>query len=149
MPAFSTLGLLGGAAMGAGKAAAGQARANKLTDLSAETARYSPWTGMDPNKALAAAESQDTDMFGNILGGGLSGASFGQSVDKLPPSMFDKLPELKMPEFQVPDASKFEAPQVQSGLTPEFGEQLGMPQVNQQIAGSKFRLQKPSIWGSM
>lgn len=47
---------------------------NRQRALAAETARYSPWTHMQPQAV------QEADPFGSALQGGMTGASFGQSV---------------------------------------------------------------------
>ena len=129
MPALSTIGLIAGAGMGAGKAAAGQARAGELTDLSAETARYSPWTGMDANAPLQQAQAQNTDVLGNMMQGGMSGAAFGQGVDAN--NIWNQIPkaELKMPEFKMPEAAPvgLQAPQLQEGQGMQgMADQYGM-----------------------
>lgn len=52
-----------------------QANANSQRKLAAETARYSPWTGMTPGQV----NEPENSAFGATLGGGLAGYSMGRS----------------------------------------------------------------------
>jgi len=49
-------------------------RAEKKRALAAETARYSPWTGMTPESV------QEADPLGSGLQGAMTGAALGQSI---------------------------------------------------------------------
>lgn len=68
------------AAVGALQGASKNRRANEIEDadrkLAAETARYSPWTGMTPQQIRRNQGS----MFGDVLGGGMSGFTGGMML---------------------------------------------------------------------
>lgn len=65
-----------GAGVGVGKNLLFDApRERKDRELAAATARYSPWTGMQPQQV------QRADMLGNAMQGGMTGAMLGQSMD--------------------------------------------------------------------
>lgn len=66
-------GLLGGGA-GLLKSLFGAGDVDKYNDLQAQTARYSPWTGMKPQNLKGHG------FVDNTLQGGLTGAAVGQSV---------------------------------------------------------------------
>lgn len=51
-------------------------REDRQRKLAAETQRYSPWTG------LRAGNIQEADPFGESLNMGMTGAAFGQNMDK-------------------------------------------------------------------
>lgn len=70
-----TMGILGGL-LGLGKGIGGSAQTARDYKLSAETARYSPWTGLKP------AQVQDHSMISDILAGLGMGAKFGQQFQK-------------------------------------------------------------------
>ena len=65
-------GALASGGMGAVKAGVAASQRRKNAKLSAETARWSPWTGMTPQPI------DKTNPVGDIFGGALSGAAFGQ-----------------------------------------------------------------------
>lgn len=69
-----TLAALGGAGLGIGKGILDQNRERKDRQIAAQTARWSPWTGM------AAQPVQRADLLGSTIQGGLQGASFGQGL---------------------------------------------------------------------
>lgn len=70
--------ILGGAGLGIVKHfASDKPKEERQRRLAAETARYSPWTGMQPQQV------QDADIFGNVMQGGLTGASFAQGLQGL------------------------------------------------------------------
>lgn len=65
--------LAAGAALGLAKnALVDKPKEDRQRALAAQTALYSPWTGMKPN------EVQESDAFGNALQGATSGAMFAQ-----------------------------------------------------------------------
>lgn len=64
-----TLALIGGGLFGVGKSVADSAGRESDKKVQAETTRFSPWTGMK------AEAPRKVDAFGNILKGGLSGAT--------------------------------------------------------------------------
>lgn len=79
---LTALGALASGGLGAAKSAQKQAAKDKATQLAAETARYSPWTKMDPNVAIERAQSMEgANFLGDVLGGGVSGALSGRSAD--------------------------------------------------------------------
>ena len=51
-----------------------KSKADRQRKLAAETARYSPWTGMAPSAV------EEADPFGSAMQGGVSGAMLGQGV---------------------------------------------------------------------
>lgn len=61
-----------GALVGLAKTYADQEKEKRQRKVEAETARWSPWTKMQPNPVHGA------DLFGNVLQGGTTGALFGQ-----------------------------------------------------------------------
>lgn len=66
--------ILAGAAIGLAKnQLVDKPRQKREAELAAQTALYSPWTGMKPN------EVQHADAFGNALQGATSGAMFAQA----------------------------------------------------------------------
>lgn len=67
-----------GAIAGQQKQKRQQAMEESDRKLAAETARYSPWTGMTPNQIRHAENSA----FGATLGGGLAGYAQGASMSK-------------------------------------------------------------------
>lgn len=69
-----TIGILAGAGMGLVKGMSDKDRERKDRRVAAETAMWSPWTGMQPDKV------QSADVMGSTMQGGLAGASVGQSV---------------------------------------------------------------------
>jgi len=70
------IGLGAGALSGAAKATHKGAQADRQRKLAAETQRYSPWTGMQ------AGAVEEANPVGDMFGGGLAGAQFGQQFDK-------------------------------------------------------------------
>lgn len=70
-----TIGLLAGAGLGLGKGLLvdGPA-ADRQRKVSAVEARYSPWTGIQPQQV------KEADPMGNAMQGGLTGAMVGQGV---------------------------------------------------------------------
>lgn len=66
-----TLAIIGGA-LGLGKGAGNSSAASAQNRLNAETARYSPWTKMQPG------EFKTSNLIGDILGGAGSGLALGQ-----------------------------------------------------------------------
>lgn len=69
--------VLAGAGVGLGmlKSKQQEEQANRDREVAAVTARYSPWTGMQPNMP------QSVDTMGNMMQGGLAGASMGQGFE--------------------------------------------------------------------
>jgi len=71
-----TIGMLSMAALGALKGKTDIDRAKQIENsdrkLASETARYSPWTGMQPQQIRQAPSA-----FGTMLGSGMQGAGFG------------------------------------------------------------------------
>ena len=80
---LTALGALASGGLGAAKSAQKQAAKDKATQLAAETARYSPWTNMDPNAALKQAQGMEgANFLGDVMGGGVAGALSGKSADE-------------------------------------------------------------------
>lgn len=72
-----TIGLLGGAGLGALKGATiDRDRENRQRKLQAEIARYSPWSGMQANPGAIP----QADILGSAMQGGMGGAMLGQGV---------------------------------------------------------------------
>lgn len=116
-----TIGLLAGTAMGLGKGFLDKENEDRQRKLAAETARWSPWTGMSPQLP------QSANVLGSTLQGAGTGAMFGQGLknagyltetkdvaeaaaasDALSPSA----------PYQTEDAYAALAPQPQPGIQP-------------------------------
>lgn len=69
--------LIGGAALGVGSHLSKQAQAERDRKVQSATTRYSPWTGM------VAKAPEDSNLFGQLLQGGLTGAMVGQGYEQL------------------------------------------------------------------
>lgn len=69
--------LIGGGLMGAKSLLLDAPRANRQRKQEAEIAKYSPWTGMSPQRI------QEADPFGAALQGGTTGAMLGQGIDQM------------------------------------------------------------------
>lgn len=69
-----------GAGVGLLKNQLGQGQQKKERMLAAQTAAYSPWTGMK-----AQNPAPDTSAFNDALQGGMAGAQFGQQFMPKPP----------------------------------------------------------------
>lgn len=67
-----TIGLLAGAGMGVLKGMGDKKKEAADRKVAAETARWSPWTGMQPEQV------QRADMMGSAMQGGLAGGAMGQ-----------------------------------------------------------------------
>jgi hypothetical protein len=92
------------------KSAQKQAAKDKATQLAAETARYSPWTGMDAGAAAQRAQSMEgANFLGDVMGGGVAGALSGRSADDAGgwESMFGSRRE----GSAIPDPTKYSGPQ--------------------------------------
>lgn len=85
--------MAGGAALGALKGLKDQQQAERERKLAAQTAQWSPWTGMAPQKVTEA------NMLGDIAQGVGGGASLGQSM-----AASDYLNSLSQPK-QAPQPS--------------------------------------------
>lgn len=72
---------IAGAGSGVAKQAAQKKAYESQKQLAAKTAEYSPWTGLSGMDVLAKAEKPQ-GLFGNVLGGGLSGANLGSQVSQ-------------------------------------------------------------------
>ena len=75
-----TIGLLAGAGAGLLKGLLGRKQETRDRALAAETARWSPWTGMQPKMP------QRTDVMGNVISGGTTGLLLGQNYGKSLPA---------------------------------------------------------------
>ncbi len=65
-----------GAALGAAKGEfIDKPREQRQREVAATTQRFSPWTGM------SAGPIKEADTFGNVLQGGMTGASLGQGLE--------------------------------------------------------------------
>jgi len=60
--------------------------------LAAETQRYSPWTG------LSAQPIQEADPWGSVIGGGATGLSLGQSLERA--TLEDELKKAQIAQMQ-------------------------------------------------
>jgi len=67
------IGALIGGGVGLLKQSGDQKAANEERRINAEAMRYSPWTGMQPDKLV----TRDPSLLGNVATGALGGASFG------------------------------------------------------------------------
>jgi len=73
---FPLLPMLIGAGAGLLKGVAiDQPRASAMRKVEAEKTRWSPWTGIQGQNV------PDADIFGGVLQGGMTGASFGQGLE--------------------------------------------------------------------
>jgi len=75
-----TIGLLAGAGAGLLKGLHERKQEARDRALAAETARWSPWTGMQPKMP------QRTDVMGNVISGGTTGLLLGQNYGKSLPA---------------------------------------------------------------
>jgi uncharacterized protein YfiM (DUF2279 family) len=101
-----------GAALGLAKnALVDKPKEERQRALAAQTALYSPWTGMKPN------EVQESDMFGNAMQGATSGAmlSQGQQQADMQQQMLDmKKKQMEMMQSQAMGVN----PNLYSGQAP-------------------------------
>jgi hypothetical protein len=65
----------GGAALGLGKSFLDKGKEGRQRDLRAAQIRYSPWTNRQ-----SFQDVEEADWMGNIMSGGLAGASMGQNL---------------------------------------------------------------------
>ena len=72
LPALALGALIGGGVGGLKHFLVDKPAADKERQYQAETARWSPWTG------LQSKYVRDPSLFGNMLQGGMGGAAFGQ-----------------------------------------------------------------------
>ena len=71
-----TISMLAGTGLGILKGQKDRERENADRKVAAETARWSPWTGMQ------AQPVQRADQMGSVMQGGLQGAAFGQGLEQ-------------------------------------------------------------------
>ncbi len=71
---LAVAGILGGLGLLKGMTV-DKAKEDRQRKLAAETARYSPWTQMQPG------DVQEADPFGSTMQGGMSGWAFGQGME--------------------------------------------------------------------
>ncbi len=115
-----------GAGIGAGKAALFDApKEKKQRELAAQTAIYSPWTGLNPMSAMP----QPTDYFGSALQGGMAGGMMGQGMENS--KQQGELLELQKKNLQQQN----QAQMINSGMLPP-------------VSGSQMSYQS-SPWGAM
>lgn len=69
--------IIGGVGVGILKSYLDEGNAKKQREMQAAVAQYSPWTGMRPS-----LQGLQTDYAGNLLSGGLTGAQFGQGLER-------------------------------------------------------------------
>lgn len=77
LPALALGALIGGGVGGLKHFLVDKPQADKERQYQAETARWSPWTGIQSKYV------QNPSLFGGMLQGGMAGAAFGQGIDAM------------------------------------------------------------------
>lgn len=77
MAAAPLIGLAAGGALGAVKNNQKKAEYNRQKQLAADTAVYSPWTGLN---AMSMMPKEKPSLFGDVLGGAVGGAMTGANI---------------------------------------------------------------------
>jgi hypothetical protein len=113
--------LAAGAALGGVKSLIDGDKEKQERNLQAETARYSPWTKLDPNNVKV----ERADPFGSILQGGVTGLA-----------MADALKKLK--DGEVLDDAKRIGDLAEDQASDAFGKASGMLGLGGQSAGGGF-----------
>jgi hypothetical protein len=135
--------LAGGALIGAGAGLskkefidepAQEHKRKVAAELAAETARYSPWTGLRPDLALPEV---DTDQLGPSLQGGFTGLQLASSF-KNAAAAADAAKAAQAAE--AADATRFQMPQ--------FGQGLNAP-AGTTMSGTPWRMGGGSWWNTL